>query len=220
MQIITTEDGSHSIESIEYQGVTYHSIHGAIQETQTVFIDAALHFKAAQQKQLHILEIGLGTGLNALMTYREALKNGYTVHYTAIEAYPLPAHVTEQLNYPQQLGDETLGNVLKNIHKNENQWVELSPQFHFYKRIALFQSLNEQNVYDVVYYDAFAPSAQPDLWEPEQFKRVFDAMKNGGVLTTYCAKGSVKRALKSVGFVIESLPGPKGKREMTRAIKN
>lgn len=216
--IIQTEDGSNSIQSAKFEA-TYHSIHGAIQETQTVFIDAALTYKAENQTKLSILEIGLGTGLNAFMTYLEAKKAGLDIHYTGIEAYPIALEVAQQLNYVELLEvPEEQAQFLK-LHAYPNEWVNLSPSFQFYKQIGRFEDLKAQAQFDIIYYDAFAPSVQPELWEIELLEKMYQALKPNGVLTTYCAKGVFKRALKQVGFKVEGIPGPIGKREMTRAIK-
>lgn len=216
--IIQTEDGSNSIQSTKFDA-TYHSIHGAIQETQTVFIDAALMYKAEAQKELSILEIGLGTGLNAFMTYLEATKAGLQIQYTGIEAYPITLELAEQLNYVDLLEvAEEQAQFLK-LHTFPNEWINLSPSFQFYKQIGRFEDLNAQAQFDIIYYDAFAPSVQPELWEIELLEKMYQALKPNGVLTTYCAKGVFKRNLKQVGFKVEGIPGPIGKREMTRAVK-
>jgi len=216
--IIQTKDGSNSIQSAKFEA-TYHSIHGAIQETQTVFIEAALIYKAETQKELAILEIGLGTGLNAFMTYLEAQKLDLHIHYTGIEAYPISLAIAQQLNYVALLEvPEEQAQFLK-LHESPNEWVNLSPSFQFYKQIGRFEDLKEQEQFDIIYYDAFAPSVQPELWEIELLEKMYQALKPNGVLTTYCAKGVFKRNLKQVGFKVEGIPGPIGKREMTRAVK-
>lgn len=216
--IIQTEDGSNSIQSAKFEA-SYHSIHGAIQETQTVFIDAALTYKANTQKVLSILEIGLGTGLNAFMTYLEAKKTKLDIRYTGIEAYPIALETAQQLNYTSLLeASEEQGQFLK-LHESSNQWIDLSPSFQFYKQIGRFEDLEAQEAFDIIYYDAFAPSVQPELWEAALLKKMYQALKPNGVLTTYCAKGVFKRTLKQVGFKVEGIPGPIGKREMTRAVK-
>jgi tRNA U34 5-methylaminomethyl-2-thiouridine-forming methyltransferase MnmC len=216
--IIQTEDGSNSIQSAKFEA-TYHSIHGAIQETQTVFIDAALTYKAENQKKLSILEIGLGTGLNAFMTYLEAKKAGLDIQYTGIEAYPIALEVAQQLNYVELLQVPEEQTQFLKLHASPNEWVNLSPSFQFYKQIGRFEDWKAQAQFDLIYYDAFAPSVQPELWEIDLLEKMYQALKPNGVLTTYCAKGVFKRALKQVGFKVEGIPGPIGKREMTRALK-
>lgn len=217
--IITTEDGSHSLESTKF-GVTYHSIHGAIQESQVVFIDAALNYQIEKKDTLSILEIGFGTGLNAFMTYLEAKKKNLTIEYIGIEAYPIDALVVEQLNYAEELQAIAEREVLLAMHSATIEPVALLPNFTFYQQVTTFESLAYTNRFDIIYYDAFAPNAQPELWEEPILTQMYEALKSGGVLTTYCAKGAFKRSLKKIGFTVEALPGPKGKREMTRAVKN
>lgn len=216
--IIQTEDGSNSIQSAKFEA-TYHSIHGAIQETQTVFIEAALLHKASTQKELTILEIGLGTGLNAFMTYLEAKKSALNIKYTGIEAYPISLEIAQQLNYAELLEATEEQSQFLQLHETPNEWVALSPSFHFHKQIGRFEDLKEQEQFDLIYYDAFAPSVQPELWETDLLEKMYQALKPGGILTTYCAKGVFKRNLKQVGFKVEGIPGPIGKREMTRAVK-
>lgn len=216
--IIQTEDGSNSIQSAKFEA-TYHSIHGAIQETQTVFIDAALKYKTPTQKELSILEIGLGTGLNAFMTYLEAKKSNLHIQYTGIEAYPITLEVAQQLNYAELLEVTEENAQFLKLHTSPNESINLSPNFQFYKQIGRFEDLQAQEVFDIIYYDAFAPSVQPELWEIELLEKMYRALKPNGILTTYCAKGVFKRNLKQVGFKVEGIPGPIGKREMTRALK-
>jgi len=217
-KLIETEDGSHSLESSQFE-VTYHSIHGAIQETQTVFIDAALNYKASSNKKLSILGIGFGTGLNAFMTYLEANKQGLNIDYTGVEAYPISLELAKELNYPSLLEAETEREAFLAMHASQNSFINLSPHFTFYKNTSRFEDLDYKEEFDIIYFDAFAPSAQPELWEALLLDKMYQALKPTGVLTTYCAKGVVKRCLKAVGFTIEGLPGPIGKREMTRAMK-
>jgi tRNA U34 5-methylaminomethyl-2-thiouridine-forming methyltransferase MnmC len=217
-KLIETEDGSHSLQSSKFE-VSYHSIHGAIQETQTVFIDAALNYKTTSNKKLSILGIGFGTGLNAFMTYLEAKKQGLNIQYTGVEAYPISLELAKELNYPTLLRAETEKEAFLAMHTSQNSFTDLSPYFTFSKNTSRFEDLNYKEEFDIIYFDAFAPTAQPELWEAPLLAQMYQALKPTGVLTTYCAKGVVKRCLKSVGFIIEGLPGPIGKREMTRAVK-
>ena len=216
--IFTTEDGSHSIFSKEY-GVSYHSKHGAKTETQTVFIDAGLKYKAATSKEISILEIGFGTGLNAIMTLQEAISEGLSIDYTTLEAYPLTDEDIAELNHGQILGKEMEAHFKKMHQLPWEQKHQLTDNFLFEKQKRRFEDIDFINQFDVIYFDAFAPDCQPTLWEEPLLQKMYDALKTGGVLTTYCAKGIVKRTLKKVGFEIEALPGPPGKREMTRAVK-
>jgi tRNA U34 5-methylaminomethyl-2-thiouridine-forming methyltransferase MnmC len=218
-EIFETEDGSKSLKSINF-GVSYHSKHGAIQETRHVFIDAGLDF--CKQGHIDLLDIGFGTGLNALMALQWAQLNQVKVNYVGIEAYPIHLDTALLMNYPQALDtDDKLDSVFIAMHEVESGvTLELDQYFSFEKRISKFETLEDKNAYDVIFFDAFAPNAQPDLWELDLLQRMYDALKASGVLTTYCAKGQVKRNLKALGFTVEALPGPPGKREMTRAIKS
>lgn len=218
-KIFLTDDGSHSLMSDTY-GDSYHSKFGAIQESQHVFIDAALNFQTAKGKtDLTIVEIGFGTGLNALMTVREAERQNLTIHYHTFEKYPLSIEQADALNYSEQL---TLSpTILRVLHGcNWNEKSQLNAHFSFTKYEKDCQTIDFQDFADIIYFDVFAPQIQPELWETPFLQKLFDALKPDGVLTTYCAKGAVKRALKSVGFELESLEGPPGKREMTRGLRN
>lgn len=216
---ILTADGSHSLRSEQF-GVSYHSVHGAIQETQHVFIDAALRPKAVIQRKIKILEIGFGTGLNALMTLVEAHKRNLKINYTAYEAYPPTAELIQSLNYPDLIETEVIKGSFHQLH--QCAWEEkqkLTPHFKIRKCQQDFEQIEAQSAFDIIYYDAFAPDAQPHLWEIPMLTKMYNALKPDGFLVTYCAKGSFKRNLKAIGFVVEALPGPPGKREMTRAVK-
>ena len=218
-QIILTQDGSHSIYSDEF-GVSYHSRYGAIQESRHVYIERGLYSRVLTQKKMSILEIGFGTGLNALLTLLEAEKRELQVYYEAVEAYPVTEEQAVLLNYPTQLGRPDLSAPFLALHTlpwNETQ--QITPAFEFKKVNIHFEDLSYEPVFDLIYFDAFAPNAQPHLWELPVLSTMYAALKEEGVLVTYCAKGSVKRTLKSLGFKVESLPGPPGKREMTRCIK-
>lgn len=218
-KIILTSDGSHSILSEQF-GVTYHSIHGAIQETQHVFIDAGLDHKLQEQEDnISILEIGWGTGLNSYMTFLEAEKRNIKIDYTTIEAYPISIEQAQGLNYPESLEQE---NDTLFLLQHQLEWEQkhpISKNIQFTKHQMLFQKIDFKNKFDIIYFDAFAPTAQAELWEPEFLQQMYDSLKDKGILVTYCAKGSFKRALKAVGFKVESIPGPPRKREMTRGIK-
>lgn len=217
--LFETADGSHSLFSEQY-GVSYHSKYGAIQETQHVFINAALRFKAVIQKEISILEIGFGTGLNAYMTLLEAAKRDLVIRYTTIEAYPISYQQATTLNYTALLNDEVFPAHFLQMHSAD--WATTLPiteQFQFLKQQIKFEAIDFDSQFDIIYFDAFAPNSQPELWEADVLSIMYKALKQDGVLVTYCAKGVVKRTLKAVGFQIEALKGPPGKREMTRAIK-
>lgn len=154
-----------------------------------------------------MLEIGFGTGLNALLTLLEANKRQLSIHYEAVEAYPVPPEEAKLLNYPQILDPSAAGNFLF-LHEAEwDKTYQVTPYFSFRKKLGRFEEVNYQEIFDVIYFDAFAPSAQPELWEENVLKKMYDALKPNGVLTTYCAKGAVKRCLKGLGFTVESLKG-------------
>lgn len=217
-KIIQTKDGSNSLESPRF-GAMYHSIHGAIQETQTVFIDAGFVYKAQSKKPLSILGIGFGTGLNAFMTYLEANKQQIEIQYVGVEAYPISLELAKQLNYPSILNVPKEKEHFLKLHEQQDIVIELSPYFSFCKKVSQFEALTYQQQFDIIYYDAFAPSIQPELWKASLLSKMYEALKPTGILTTYCAKGIFKRTLKSIGFKVEGIPGPIGKREMTRATK-
>ncbi|MEM6317165.1 MAG: tRNA (5-methylaminomethyl-2-thiouridine)(34)-methyltransferase MnmD [Bacteroidota bacterium] len=218
-ELFETQDGSHSLFS-EAHGVSYHSKYGAVQETQHVFINAALRFKALLQSDLHILDIGFGTGLNAYMTLLEAQKRNLTIHYTAIEAYPISLELATTLNYSEVLNQLELQPLFLQMHTSEwSQPLALTENFNFQKEKIYFEQLDFSNQFDIIYFDAFSPNSQPELWEADLMESMYRALKTDGVLVTYCAKGVVKRTMKAVGFEIEALKGPPGKREMTRALK-
>ncbi|MBL7889407.1 MAG: tRNA (5-methylaminomethyl-2-thiouridine)(34)-methyltransferase MnmD [Bacteroidia bacterium] len=216
-EIIQTADGSHSLYLKELDE-HYHSVHGAIQEGIHVFINAGL--QACNKEKISILEIGLGTGLNALLTLMEVERFNKQVHYTAIEAFPLEEQLINQLNYVQVLNAGTLREQFERMHTSA--WGEEQPlnnKFTLLKLKGQLQTTVFPATYDLIYFDAFGPRVQPEMWTEEIFSKMFTVLAPGGMLVTYCAKGEVKRTLKKVGFVVETLPGPPGKREMVRARK-
>ena len=213
-----TADGSHTISIPEMQ-VTYHSKHGAVQESMHVFIEAGLRFRLkTTDGSLAILEMGFGTGLNALLTLQEA--EGREIWYESLEAYPVSLEMAFTLNYAEQVKKKGAGELLKSLHTAAwNEWVNITPEFHLCKRELTLEAFHPTGHYDIVYFDAFAPTAQPALWTESIFKKLFDNMNAGGILVTYCSKGIVRRAMQAAGFSIEKIPGPPGKREMVRATK-
>lgn len=212
-----TADGSHTIISDQF-GEKYHSRHGAIQESQHVFIDAGFH--AVQKDSIKILELGFGTGLNALLTLKATTENSATVKYISIEAYPISLAQAKLLNYPKLVTINNGDQLFFQLHScTWEQVVNISPSFHFSKFHARIQDIEFNDKFDLIYFDAFAPATQPELWEPIILTKMYNLLEPGGILVTYCAKGVFKRTLKSVGFKVEALPGPPGKREMTRATK-
>ena len=216
-EIITTSDGSTTIHLPDWNE-QYHSKHGAIQEAYHVFINNGLD--ACSQPQIFILEIGFGTGLNAFITFLEAQKRKTQIDYVGVEAYPVAMDEILQLNYTSELKAEDDHTTFLQIH--QNSWEEshvISPNFSLTKRKQFFHEIQDKDEYDLIYFDAFGARVQPDLWTEDIFSLMYDALKLDGVLVTYSAKGSVRRAMQSVGFNVERLSGPPGKREMLRAIK-
>lgn len=214
---ILTADGSHTLFN-EKTGEHYHSTFGAITESEHIFIQAGLGAIPKERSKLGVLEIGLGTGLNALLTLRWAEENDKPVSYHAIEAFPLEQEVIKKLNYTEVLGINQ--DKLLAIHAAQNEIVQISAQFSFsYSQVKLEDANFPDNQYEIVFYDAFSPDVQAEMWTEVSFRKIFKSMKNGGILTTYSCKGIVKRALKASGFQIEKLPGPPGKREFLRARK-
>lgn len=219
IELITTGDGSHSLLN-KALDETYHSRHGALQESRYVFIKQGLNYYVEKtgSKQLSILEVGFGTGLNAWLTLQEAQRLNITISYTTLETYPLPASIWPTLNYAA--GSEFEKDFTK-LHEAEwNKEVLINPSFILHKVEQSLQDFDtsEKN-FDIIYFDAFAPNKQPELWEATMLGKVVNTLNTSGIFVTYCAKGQLKRDLKSFDLVVESLPGPPGKREMVRAIK-
>ncbi len=213
MIIKQTADGSHTLYLPEIDE-TYHSIHGAENESRHVFLEAG--FNHCHKKEIHILEIGFGTGLNAYLTALEAAKQGKIVHYTTVEKYPLSKECWQQLNFAR--GDKENQLLFEKIHSEDwEKEVQLSNNFYFKKLQADFCNLPLDNSFDLIYYDAFSPEKQPELWTEDIFIQLYNHTNMGGILTTYCAKGSVRRAMQAAGYIVERLVGPVGKREMLRA---
>ncbi|MDO6598379.1 tRNA (5-methylaminomethyl-2-thiouridine)(34)-methyltransferase MnmD [Oceanihabitans sp. 2_MG-2023] len=220
-KIIITEDGSTSIHIPEWNE-QYHSKHGAIQEAQHVYIKNGLHHFVAKNnsENIALLEIGFGTGLNAFMTLLEAEKWNLNIAYIGVEAFPVTTEEFIQLNYAEELKASNKEHLFKKLH--EIIWEvqeQITTNFKLTKAKKDFSEINENEVFNLIYFDAFGAEVQPELWTEEIFKSMFDALKSNGVLVTYAAKGSVKRALRSVGFTLERLAGPPGKRHMLRATK-
>ncbi|MCK9611601.1 MAG: tRNA (5-methylaminomethyl-2-thiouridine)(34)-methyltransferase MnmD [Bacteroidales bacterium] len=218
-QIIITADGSHTLHIPELNEC-YHSRNGAIAESKHIFIDAGYRFLSWNKEHLNILEVGYGTGLNAFLTLIECEKDEKKVNYVAVEPYRIEEKILSKLNYPDITGSGH-HKMFAELHQSVSGVInQLSGNFE----IVLIERKIEEtqlqdNGYDLVYFDAFAPDVQPEMWTPEIFNKLYIAMKDGGILVTYSCKGDVKRALKSAGFTIEKLPGPLGKREFLRAKK-
>ena|SRR5579875_1348872 len=215
-EVIATKDGSHTIAIADMQ-VTYHSVHGAIQESRHVFIEAGFTYVRNQlpHQPICIFEMGFGTGLNALLTAIEAEQTQTPIFYTAIEQYPLTANEYAHLNYCCLLNCNE--GLLQQMHDCPwNEAVKITPFFTLQKiqnSLIHYQTVQR---FHLIYYDAFAPSAQPELWTQTVFEKLHQRLHTNGILVTYCSKGDVRRAMTAAGFSVTKLPGPPGKREMVR----
>ena len=209
-----TEDGSHTFYMPDLDE-HYHSTHGAIQESMHVFLNAGFHF--CEKDPIHILEIGFGTGLNCFLTLIEAQKSNRKVVYHSIELYPIDKEQIENLNYADQINYQNK-EVFKQLHQAEwNKSIEITPNFTLQKLQGDLREYQFPGKYDLVYFDAFAPDVQPELWTQDIFEKIYQSTNSNAILTTYSTKGIVKRALRASGFEVKRLPGPPGKREMLRA---
>lgn len=217
-EIATTADGSKTL-FVPHWDEHYHSIHGALQESVHVFIHAGLKYftEKNQSKFIRIFEAGFGTGLNAWLTAQYIRDTSLQVEYQSIEAYPLTLEEVEALNYTEEHDGQSKEIYLEMHRAVWNQPVQITSGFKLEKINGLLEDWTSDKAFDIIYFDAFAPSAQPDLWTEDIFRKLYESMSDNGILVTYCAKGSVKRAMKAAGWKIEKLPGPPGKREMTRA---
>ncbi|MEM1357866.1 MAG: tRNA (5-methylaminomethyl-2-thiouridine)(34)-methyltransferase MnmD [Bacteroidota bacterium] len=221
-EIVLTADGSHSVHSARFS-VDYHSTHGAIQESEHVFIDAGLRpFLDLGIPEIRILEMGFGTGLNVLLVRKLAREYpGTFFRYHALEQFPLDVSEVRKLNYPVLL-NLPLDDLVELHACPWEQVIDLEDNFSLEKRrqnfLLGFPNWPSSSM-DLLFYDAFAPNSQPELWSPAAIVLCQQILKPGGVLVTYCAKGQYKRDLKAGGFTVEALPGPPGKREMTRGVK-
>jgi tRNA U34 5-methylaminomethyl-2-thiouridine-forming methyltransferase MnmC len=211
-----TADGSHTL-FIPEMDEHYHSVNGAVQESRHVFIEAGLHH--LPQKTVNVLEIGFGTGLNAFLTVLDSAATASTVYYYSFELYPLSLEVIEALNYGEMICKDK-NDVFHALHTADwNRAVKITENFTLYKIQGDSNREQLPEGIDLVYFDAFAPDKQPEMWNQEIFNKLFAAMNPGGILTTYCAKGMVRRMMKEAGYSVERIPGPPGKREMLRATK-
>lgn len=218
IQLIATGDGSHSLLNTQLQE-TYHSRHGAVRESLHVFVEHGLRVVETMKpgKEIRLLEIGFGTGLNVLLSQIESGKRHLRIIYESWELHPLPPEIVHLLNYGSILRDLP---AFESIHQAPWEMnVPLSPDFFLLKHKGNVVTDEIKGTFDLIYYDAFAPSRQPELWTAEVLKKVTDRLGVGGVWVTYCAKGQVKRDLASFGLTVETLPGPPGKKEMIRATR-
>jgi tRNA U34 5-methylaminomethyl-2-thiouridine-forming methyltransferase MnmC len=211
-----TEDGSSTLFSAKY-GAHYHSLHGAVTESNHIFIEAGL--KSMKLADINILEVGFGTGLNAALTAQCAIDLGINIVYHTLELHPLTEEDYRKLNYETILPPET-GRLWKNICQSLwNNEACISSHFRIKKINIDFTIWNPEIEYQVVYFDAFAPNDQPEMWSLKQFEKLYKSMSKGSKLLTYCVKGEVKRALREAGFTLERLDGPPGKKHILRATK-
>lgn len=224
-EIITTKDGSKTIHIPEWNE-QYHSTHGAIQEAKHVYLNEGLAFFLASDafkksaNTVSILEIGFGTGLNTLLTLAEAEKQQINVNYVGVEGFPVNASEIKQLNYTQAIALESCETIFSTIH--EFEWetnCNISTHFNLEKQQKQFVEITDVEKFNIIYFDAFGPRVQPELWTEALFAKMYTALKPKGVLVTYCAQGNARRAMIAAGFTVTKIDGPPGKRHMLRAIK-
>ena len=218
IKIITTEDGSHSLFDEELNE-TYHSTRGARGESMYVFIKEGLgHWLSNnERKEVRILEVGFGTGLNVFLTAIYARKHDLNVRFTSLEPYPIQAEIYQNLNYFESDEEKEL---LLQLH--ESDWenkIQILENLTLLKSTSKLEDFTLQKAFDIIYFDAFAPSKQPEVWSLENLRKCYSLLEKGGVLTTYCAQGQFKRNLAEAGFQVETLQGAMGKKEMVRALK-
>ncbi len=213
--LITTDDLSHTlfVPSLDEQ---YHSRYGAIAESRHIFIDNG--YKQTNKDPLYIFEVGFGTGLNALLTWLASRSDRRIIYYSTIERYPLNQEIYTRLNYPDLLKIDP-GNLIKLHQLPWDREVQVSEKFYLKKIYSDFLQYSFSGFFDLIYFDAFGPDKQPEMWDEKIIKKIYAALNPEGIFVTYSAKGSLRRSLGKTGFLVERLPGPPGKREMIRAIK-
>ncbi len=219
LEIKITTDGSPTIYSPELNE-HYHSVNGAYTESMHVFINAGLLEKQRSNlQQLNILEVGLGTGLNLMLTNKHCKGFSRKVLYHALEPFPLNAKLIDELEDFDMQSFELDSRLFRNIHEAPFDKEIKLPHLNFYKFNTTLEKFSSSTKYDLIYFDAFGPQVQPEIWSKENFLKLFETMHSDAILVTYCAKGAVRRTMQSVGFTVERIPGPPGKREMLRATK-
>jgi tRNA U34 5-methylaminomethyl-2-thiouridine-forming methyltransferase MnmC len=218
-QLQLTEDGSHTL-FLSDLNETYHSSAGALTESLHVFIDYGLH-TLKHLPEISLLEVGFGTGLNAILSLERAEENKQMIHYFSLEPYPIDIDLASKLDLGYISKSTWLKELWLKMHQAEmNETIRLSPFFYFTKlphTIQAFESANER--FDLLYYDAFAPRKQPEMWEISTLQKCASLLKSKGVFITYCANGQFKRDMKSLGFTLFNPPGIKGRKEITQATK-
>jgi len=220
LNIINTSDGSHTLYN-EKLNETYHSIHGAIQESEHIYIESGIKYfiNTQKKKNIRILEVGFGTGLNFLLTYKHSLSHTYTIHYNTIESNPLKMEIVNKLNYIDMLG-EKYRDVFTLMHSQKSdKEIGVSSKLFFNKQILRLEEFQSKKKYDIIFFDAFAPSKQPDIWSAKNLQKVYDAMEKDAILVTYCSSVKFKKTLEELGYKVEVISGPPGKKEMVRASK-
>ncbi len=219
--IISTKDNSSSVFSNRYNA-SYHSAYGAVQESEHVFINNGIKLfleKHQQQNTIKILEVGFGTGLNCFLTLIENFKQNKNIEYHGVELHPLSESIINQLNY-FNLHKSDYANQFKLIHSCEwNKPNLIQHNFQLLKHHSNIVEFKPSEKFNLIYYDAFAPNHQAELWTKDTFEKIYNLLLDNGILVTYCAQGQMKRNLKEVGFNVKALQGPPGKREMTVAFK-
>ena len=220
-KIVLTEDGSHTVLAGERK-LAFHSKHGALQESAHVYIHSAFDYVTAIRPGLpvKIFEMGFGTGLNALLTFKKATETGTYVTYATIETEPLTGPEARLLNYCERLDRPDLQPWFDGIH--DASWetnAVINPFFTLRKMNTALEQYQPSEPVNLIYYDAFSPSAQPELWTKETFEKLYSFLEPGGILITYCSKGDVKRAMKAAGLKIRKVPGPLYKRDIIRAVR-
>jgi tRNA U34 5-methylaminomethyl-2-thiouridine-forming methyltransferase MnmC len=219
-EIVATADGTNTLRDLRYD-MTFHSLYGAAIESEHVYLQTGLkHIVDSGIKQISILEIGYGTGLNALLTWLLAKESGLAIRYEGWDNQALPVELLMQLKYTEYINNPEAAACWQYLTLSHwNELNALDDRFELIKRLGQFEDIDAESAFDLIYFDAFGPTSQPTLWEEPLIQSMHHALKPGGVLVTYCAQGAFRRTLKSVGFSIEKLAGPPGKREITRATK-
>jgi len=211
--IVSTRDGSDTLFS-RVHNATYHSIYGAVAESKHVFIQYGLKTQAHRDR-ISILEFGFGTGLNAFLAYLFSLVQEKEVTYLGIEPFPIGDEVANQLDYPHYLAFPEEKDIFQRMHRES----AMTAGPFLFSKLSSYKDIPDSAVFDCIFFDAFAPGAQPELWAQEVFDKLFKLTSPGGCLVTYCAQGEARRRMTQAGFEVERLAGPPGKREMLRAVR-
>jgi tRNA U34 5-methylaminomethyl-2-thiouridine-forming methyltransferase MnmC len=214
--LLETADGSQTVKNNDI-GESYHSTHGAVQESMHVYINHGLRLVVNNRSKIRVFEMGFGTGLNALLTLREVLENpNLEVEYVCIEPFPLSENIYRQLNYPQDSERDYFIQMHQSVHAKN---INIHERFSFLKMEVKFEDFHYYKQFDIMYYDAFGPTSQPELWSLDALRKSVDMLNSDGIWVTYCSKGEVRRGLVSLGMKAERMAGPPGKRHMIFATK-